>query len=256
MKIAVIGFGKVAKAIINNFTIDTCFVRDLSKIDKSDYSCAFVDSYSDIPEAQLYIISVVDDAIENVVNSLQLHIKPNSIVAHTSGSISLDVVSSKFKNAVALYPLYPFANPLSIDFVNVPIFLESTNELSFGVASEFVNQKNCKVQQADSAFRAKIHISAVFTCNFVNHIASLSEEYLTNLGCDPKILDLLLKQTVDSILSRDCTISELQTGPALREDITIINKHIECLDTQTNMQNIYKTLTNSIITQKNGNKKL
>ena len=256
MKTVLIGFGKVAKAIINNFEIDTCLVRELSMIDSSGFACRFIDSYLDIPKADLYIISVVDNAVEDVVENLCRHIPNDSVVAHTSGSVSIDVISNFFENSSVIYPLYPFANPLLVDFSDVPIFLESTSEISLNSSNEFLSQKNCVVEYADSVLRSKMHVSAVFTCNFVNHVFSLSEEYLVELGCDPKLLDFLLKQTVENILSRRGTVAQLQTGPAVREDSLIVDNHIAYLSEKPNMQNIYKILTNSIITQKNGNKKL
>lgn len=258
MKCVLIGYGKVAQAIIDNFDIDTCFARRLSQMDNliNLRCCKFIDSYDMIPNADLYIICVNDDSINQVLENLKTKISKYSIVAHTSGSVSLDVISRHFQNAAVIYPLYPFTKTVSVNFDDVTMLIESTNSYTDKIINAFLDQKKCTIHQVDSMTRVDIHISAVFACNFVNHLIVLSERYLKNTGCDIEIITPLIKQTFENILQTKKNREKLQTGPAIREEYDVINSHLNKLKNNTRMLEVYKTLTDSIIELKNGDKKL
>lgn len=257
MDCVVIGYGKVAQALINNFDINYCYLRELSKIDSSkSVSCEFVNSYSDLPEADIYIIAVNDDSLQEVLKNLKDVISPDSVVAHTSGCISLGAVGAYFKNSAVVYPLYPFADGVDVNFDDITMLVECDNEYSEVVVRELLSAKECSVKIVDSDERAKIHVSAVFACNFVNYLISLSQQYLEKCGYDISLLNPLMKKTFQNIINNDGKIFDKQTGPAVREDYTVIDKHIEILQDNKKMLEVYKNLTNSIIEMKNGYKKL
>lgn len=255
---AIIGYGKVANAIIDNYNIDTCLVRKLSTSVCSSVTqkCVIVNSYDKLPKADLYILAVNDDAIEEALKELQKNIPQNSVVAHCSGSVSLDLVSNYFQNSAIIYPLYPFAKGIKVNFDDITVLIECANEFSKTKAMSFVSQRKCFVNIVDSTTRSKIHIAAIFACNFTNHLVALSEQYLNEFGYDISILSPLLKRVVENITDSNGMVKNLQTGPAARKDYNIIDSHIKTLQNNPEMLDIYKYLTNSIIEHKNGNKKL
>ena len=257
MNCVVIGYGNVAQALIRNFDITACYLRELSKVDNSDsMRCTFVDSYMDLPKADLYIIAVNDDSVENVLKNMKDTVSQDSVIAHTSGAVSLDIIKSYFRNPAVIYPLYPFAEGVDIDFDKITILAESLNSHSKMVVDNFLSQKKGSIQWVNSEQRAKIHVSAVFSCNFVNHLIALSQQYLEQCGYGINLLEPLIKQTFSNILENNGQIFDTQTGPAIREDYTVIEKHIEILGTNPKMLELYKRFTNSIIEMKNDYKKL
>jgi predicted short-subunit dehydrogenase-like oxidoreductase (DUF2520 family) len=55
----------------------------------------------------------------------------------------------------------------------------------------------------------------------------------------------LIKETISKALEEGPERS--QTGPAVRNDLNTIEKHLELLSFSPDLQNIYKEITNSII---------
>ncbi|RYF87624.1 MAG: DUF2520 domain-containing protein, partial [Chitinophagaceae bacterium] len=74
--------------------------------------------------ADLLIISVKDDAIEEVVHKLPGHF---GLVVHTSGAIPLQSLS-KFDRSGVLYPLQTFSKSRDIDFKEVPVCVEGSHD--------------------------------------------------------------------------------------------------------------------------------
>ena len=75
-----VGFGKVGREIIEKFGDDICVVRDLSKVEKDNYKCRFTDNYGNISDCALYIISVSDSSVCEVVKSLSDNMSSDRIV--------------------------------------------------------------------------------------------------------------------------------------------------------------------------------
>ncbi|HRT89878.1 MAG TPA: DUF2520 domain-containing protein, partial [Bacteroidales bacterium] len=59
------------------------------------------------------------------------------------------------------------------------------------------------------------------------------------------ILHPLIRETVSKALESGPSVS--QTGPAVRNDINTVRKHLELLSFSPGMRNLYKELTDSII---------
>ena len=89
-----------------------------------------------------------------------------------------------------------------------------------------------------------MHLSAVFACNFTNHLYALAEEVLAVNGLDFNILRPLIAETANKV--QDELPLNVQTGPAIRSDIKTIKKHEELLKDQPALLDIYKTLSASI----------
>ena len=79
-----------------------------------------VTSIDDIrTDADIYIISVKDDALQDVAK--QLGEKPiNGIVIHTAGSMAMDVLEGSCKHYGVLYPMQTFSKAKTVDFGHIP----------------------------------------------------------------------------------------------------------------------------------------
>jgi hypothetical protein len=78
----------------------------------------------------------------------------------------------------------------------------------------------------------------------VNHLYALAESYCNNEGINFDLLIPLIKETAERI--DFISPSQSQTGPALRNDRTTIEKHLELLKKYPRLKNIYETFTESI----------
>ena len=95
----------------------------------------------------------------------------------------------------------------------------------------------------DSADRAKIHLAAVFACNFSNHMYHLADSILSDVNLDFKDIKSLVKETLSKALELDPKTA--QTGPAVRNDVSTLALH-ENLIQEEQVKEIYRMITQSI----------
>ncbi|MCT4646414.1 MAG: DUF2520 domain-containing protein [Carboxylicivirga sp.] len=194
-----------------------------------------------LSDADLYIISVKDDAIQYVVKSMP---DLKGIVTHTAGSIGLEVLD-KFSNSGVFYPFQTFTKHSDVDFSQVPVLIESDNKAHTTLLMDLARQISEHVIEASSKQRGDLHIAAVFACNFVNHMYRLAEETLNDSGLSFELLKPLIAETANKV--KQLSPSQTQTGPASRNDQQIISKHINALLDKPEHHEVYQLLTNSIL---------
>jgi len=196
-------------------------------------------------DASLYIVTVSDNAIESVSESLT---KIKGLVVHSSGSIPMNVFSGKFKNFGVIYPLQTFSKFCPVDFTTIPVFIEANTWNSLQILRKIANTISHKVYNATSLDRMKLHLAAVFGCNFVNHLYSLSFQIAYDAGFDFSVLSTLILETAHKALSSG-NPKEIQTGPAARKDYNVMQKHLDFLASKPELHEIYSLISENIIKQ-------
>lgn len=191
--------------------------------------------------ADLWLISVSDDAIPEIAGALPDF---GGIVAHTAGSIPLDVLS-RFKKRGVFYPFQTLSKERVINYNDVPFLIEGSDPETTQRLLKLAGILSAKVSQADSSLRATLHIAAVLSCNFVNHLYSLSADLLESGGLSFKYLTPLIKETTQKILYM--SPQEAQTGPAIRNDKEVIDKHLNRLADNPSLREIYRLLSYDIL---------
>jgi len=192
--------------------------------------------------ADVYIISVKDDAILGLVDQLDLGDK---IVLHTSGSTAMDVLKSASTNYGVLYPLQTFSFDKTDDFSQVPIAVEASSPEIAKQLEALAHKLSPKIIQMTSEQRLVLHIAAVFACNFSNHLYAIAEQLLESKGISFDYLLPLIAETAAKV--QQALPSEVQTGPAIRKDEKILQKHLDFLKEQPQLQEIYRLLSQSIV---------
>jgi len=88
----------------------------------------------------------------------------------------------------------------------------------------------------------------VFACNFTNHLFAVAEQLLNEAKLPFDVLRPLIEETVQ----KTTTMSPLdaQTGPAIRHDLNVMDKHIAALTAHLLWQDIYRLISESIQTRK------
>lgn len=99
------------------------------------------------------------------------------------------------------------------------------------------------VYEISSEQREKLHMAAVFANNFSNHLFHLAEQLCISENLSFEILKPLIYETTDKL--RNLSPKEAQTGPAKRNDIQIIQKHLDGLQYPV-QKKIYQLLSESI----------
>ncbi len=251
IKITLIGSGNVSQHLINAFAKNSAielievYSRTKKEIAPLLDSNKIVTDLALLKDADLYIIAVSDDAISMV--SEQLPFK-NKLVAHTSGTASLQAINTKNRSAV-FYPLQTFTKNKEVDFKTIPLCLESENETDYLVLERVAKSISDAVYSINSEQRKALHVAAVFVNNFTNHLYQIGQEICEEHQVSFDILKPLIAETANKI--NTLSPIEAQTGPAKRNDITTIESHLSYLSNE-NQKKIYTLLTKSI--QNNGKK--
>lgn len=251
LKIVLIGSGNVASALAQELEIEQCYARkeENAKAMAHFARCAYTSSLDMIvKDADLYLISISDDAIEPFCNKLTKHISPRAIVAHTSGTMHLDILCAQ--NRAVFYPLQRFVKGKEVHFSEIPLLIEGSSKEVEEIILSFAKQHSDRVEAVSSYKRRELHIAAVFTCNFTNHLYALAWRYLQDKGLSFDLMKPLIKESVEQVLQHKGDLADLQTGPAAREDHKTIDSHLEMLQDDENLKNIYTILSNSIINGK------
>lgn len=191
--------------------------------------------------ADLWLISVTDDAIKGIVEKLPDF---DGIIAHTAGSVSIEALL-RFKKRGVFYPFQTLSKERKVDYVDVPFLIEGNDSETTRKLMKLAGILSAKVSEADSHLRARLHIAAVLTCNFVNHLYTLSSDLLEEGGLSFKYLTPLIKETTQKVLYM--SPHDAQTGPAIRNDQAIIEKHLAQLKDHPSIQEIYKLLSHDIL---------
>ncbi len=192
-------------------------------------------------DADLYIISVKDDAIESVAKSLG---NVTGLVVHTSGTTDINILSSQVKKAGVFYPLQTFSKDKEISFENIPLCIEANSEDQLAILKKLATKMSREVHELNGEKRKILHLAAVFACNFPNHLYALANKILNQNGLDFDIVRPLIGETADKVMSN--LPENVQTGPAIRADENTLTKHLSMLTDMPELQNIYQTLSDSI----------
>src|SRR5690606_25065742 len=207
----------------------------------------FTDDINEVVDsADLYILSISDDAISSVISKM----KPvNGIIVHTSGSTSINIFANKFTHYGVFYPFQTFSTGKNVDFKKIPILLESSESKSLSTLKKVALSISDNVQECNSDQRKILHIAAVFACNFTNYFYTISQNLLEDNNLDFNLIRPLILETALKV--QKLMPSEAQTGPAARNDISIINNHLKQLESEPELSTIYRLVSDQITTLTN-----
>ena len=192
-------------------------------------------------ESDVVIIAVKDDAIREVLNRLP---RVKTLLLHTSGFTPSEILSQKADNYGCLYPLQSLNKKKNIDFLKVPLCFYVNNEDYLECLKAFAESLSVLTCFLSDEQRQYLHISAVFANNFTNHLFGISKEILDRNNIPFEMLFPIIDRTIENLKTSD-DIFSLQTGPAVRGDVSIINQHIKRLSDRE--REIYLAINKSIV---------
>lgn len=196
--------------------------------------------------ADLYVFALSDKALQPVLDKMPVPIE-NAV--HTAGSIPMNVFENYAKNYGVFYPLQTFSKQRKVEFSNIPVCIESNNKILKQDLFVLGKKISKNVNFISSEQRKQLHLAAVFTCNFANHMYSIGQKILEEKAVDFKLLTPLIQETAQKVLELD-PISA-QTGPAVRFDKDIISAHEKALKDTPDFQKLYSFVSESIFKMHN-----
>jgi predicted short-subunit dehydrogenase-like oxidoreductase (DUF2520 family) len=244
IKVVILGSGNVAfhltAQLIKTKLVKVVQVynRNLNKIKYLQSETNITNEFSDLKEADIYILAVSDNAIAHVSSKIN---SKNKFIVHTSGSVDMNTLQGTSRKGV-FYLLQTFSQNREIDFSNIPICIEAQQKKDEELLEKLAKSISNNYYYINSDQRKRLHIAAVFVNNFVNHLYHLGYEMCNENNIPFDILYPIIQETAAKITSLQPF--DAQTGPAKRNDTVTIDKHIEMLPKIE--QEIYTLLTNSI----------
>lgn len=201
------------------------------------------DDIERVTTADVYIISVKDDAVESIVKRWPTKFG-NCLVVHTSGTLHMHLISSTAKHYGVLYPLQTFSKNKAVDFSKITFFVEGNDEIAKSTIRTLASSISPLVSELSSEDRKHLHVAAVFASNFVNHTIALSYEILERHNIPTSALLPLIEETVSKLHTMHP--HDGQTGPARRGDTKVMEAHLSELADSQELQTIYSILSKSI----------
>ena len=204
--------------------------------------CGFTVSKQNITQdADLFLLAVTESAIPEVLSSLKI---TNQLIVHTSGSISLESLSSWSDNFGVFYPLQTLSAQKEVDFSTIPVCIEANTPENLQKLTDLANCISQTICVIDSVQRAQLHLAAVFVCNFVNHLYAIGEKLLQEQHLDFDLLQPLIRETAEKALQ--LSPGDVQTGPAVRGNLPIQQLHLQMLEQHPAWQMIYQQISQDI----------
>lgn len=248
MDIVIIGTGNTATVLGRKLRkaghkIVQVFGRDTSAASKLAYELGTESTnYWNVVnrDADIYILAVSDIAIEEILEELQL---PDKTIVHTAASVSKNILKNKAQHFGVFYPLQSLKKELGHS-PDIPIIIDASDDSTMKELETLAHSISDTVVEAGDEERMKLHLAAVIVNNFANHLYALAEAYCNNEGIDFNLLLPLIKETAERL--DHISPSQSQTGPALRNDRTTIEKHLVLLSRYPHLKTIYETFTKSI----------
>ncbi|WP_299439012.1 DUF2520 domain-containing protein [uncultured Aquimarina sp.] len=243
--IVILGAGNVAQHLYTAFlnqksvTVLQCYNRKGVRLHKDQKRDTITSDLGALIKADVYILAVSDDAIEDVSNSLPFQ---DRLVVHTSGSVLMTDINNKNYRGV-FYPLQTFSIGKDVNFSNIPFCIEADQEQDVKLLKKIASLLSKKIYDISSDQRKVLHVAAVFVNNFTNYMFSVGNEICSENKVPFEILHPLIQETAKKIVK--IQPDKAQTGPAIRNDIQTIERHLEILK-DNSQKELYKMLTEAI----------
>ena len=250
-RIALIGAGNVATHLGKAWQQTGCkVVQVYSRTEQSASELAaylgvpFVTSLDDVcTDADIYVVAVKDAVLQELIPVL-VKGREEALFVHTAGSMPMAVWQGLALRHGVFYPMQTFSKGRSVDFDSVSFFVEANNQIDTETLKSLAKTLSPKVYEATSEQRMYLHMAAVFACNFTNHMYALSAHMLKKHGLPFESMLPLIDETARKV--HELQPLEAQTGPAVRRDVNVMNKHLDMLVEEPKIRNIYKIISDNI----------
>ncbi|EKD31319.1 MAG: hypothetical protein ACD_77C00346G0026 [uncultured bacterium] len=197
-----------------------------------------------ISDSDIILLTLSDDAIKDVFSIISEFDSVKSgrtIVCHTSGATSIDVLNS-IPHYGVFYPLMTLSKTKPVDMKIVPFLLESSDMPTHEVFVKLCDYLGAEYRECNSESRLRMHLAAVYVSNFVNYLLGLS--YDISSPYHTFLLPLATETVRKAFLYGHP--GYVQTGPAARNDTTTILKHLEILKDMDEHRAVYELITKQI----------
>lgn len=225
-----------------------------SNLDNFNVSpCSWTNSIENVTsKADVYLVMLKDAVLDNVLPKLVKR-NPKALFIHTAGSVPMDIWKGLAVRYGVLYPMQTFSKSRAVDFEQVHFFVEANSAPDLELMKDLANHLSSKVFEASSEQRKYLHLSAVFACNFTNHMYAICNKLLQEHGLPFSSMFPLIDETARKIHYIDPV--DAQTGPAQRYDTNVMLRQEQLLTSDPQVAEIYHLISENIHAYEKGRKK-
>ncbi len=252
-KISLIGTGNMAWHLLNCFRsadIEVLEVYGRNQKEANEFKSFFhttcVNAISEISDqADVYFICVSDDAISEVLSLLPFRLKSNQLLVHTSGALASGILSPFAEHYGCFWPVQTLTKARPVLTKEIPVVITASDTDVAAQLCELAAQISEQFMVLDDDKKQALHVAAVMVNNFTNHLYDLTASYCREEAVDFQLLGPIIKETALKAVSG--VPGQIQTGPAVRNDISTIAKHRMHLKKYPALLKLYDLFTESII---------
>jgi predicted short-subunit dehydrogenase-like oxidoreductase (DUF2520 family) len=254
MKVVIVGTGNVATQLTKqclNLNIDV-EIRARHRHNTIFSECTHAIDHPISKDTNLVVLCISDSSIASVCNILTLE-GDNTVLAHTSGATPMSILHHpKCSSIGVFYPLQTIRKNATLEWKNIPICITANEDYARNTIKKLAHKLSIRVVEITDDQRASLHLSAVITNNFFNHLCVLASDLLKKNDLDFSLLSSLLSESIAKVTASPPDLT--QTGPAKRNDQVTISRHINMMKDDPKLLSVYVALTQSIQNYENNNK--
>lgn len=254
MRISIIGSGNVATHLAlalygRGHKIDQIWSRNLDHATTlaQRVEATPIDDISQlIPNANVYILAVADDAIRSLAKDIRVG---NALVLHTSGATPKEVLADCSFRYGVLWSPQTFIRDVALEYNELPFCIEGSDPKTEDDIEEFIGMISQHIYHTNLQQRQYLHLSAVFVNNFTNGLYGIAQKICREHDVPFEILHPLVLNTARKVQWGD--VRYQLTGPAVRNDTKTLAVHRKLLADDKATLQLYNRLTDLLRSLKN-----
>jgi len=189
----------------------------------------------EITDSKVLIITTQDDELPSVVHFLADKVHPGTVVLHTSGSISSEILKPLAERDCATASMHPLASITNwkdgVERFPRAYFCLEGNEKAVTVGRRIVKTLGGKPFSIKTTEKALYHAAAVTSAGHVTALFDIAVSLMTKTGLDRtaarKVLQPLLLGVAQNLASKDTPAA--LTGTFSRGDDETFSRHLTAL---------------------------
>jgi predicted short-subunit dehydrogenase-like oxidoreductase (DUF2520 family) len=239
--IALIGKGNVATALGTAWQkrgiqiLAFCNRSAILPAGFADENALLLSDVAQIPRhVDAILVAVSDDAVLETIRRLP----EGPLAIHFSGCLP-----NPSRPGGVLWPIQSIISEVDESRKDYPMALSCSLDvrdkmLRFGqlIASE--------IHELNETERQTAHLTAVFAANFTNHCFAIAQELCQRASLSWDLFQPIAARIVEQGIAG--TAGKNQTGPAIRNDDSVLDAHHQLLDQHPEFQPVYRALSASI----------
>ncbi|MEM7575720.1 MAG: DUF2520 domain-containing protein [Bacteroidota bacterium] len=246
-KIAFIGAGNLAWHLapaLHGQLAEVVLVLGRQSTPYFNWPLAYSSDWEALPaELDAYFLAVPDQAIRPVSQRLRNLLPPTAPLIHVSGSTPVDHIDLYFRRSGAFWPIQSMRKGQElVDFSQVGIGYYSPDQPLEQLLRSWAAGLSQRAYRMDDQQRAQLHLASVMGNNFGNFFRHLAFRF----SQEANLPFSLLHQLLEFPPLEDTDPFDQQTGPASRFDQATLIKHLELLQEQPELRDLYLEISKMI----------